>query len=181
MGTFLLNVSLLFGAFMSVQLALAWAEAASYPLGGGKSSLAGFGGVIILMMIRWLALAGPLAAGAARGHFAWLPGGRVGQVLTVITLHIILGVISLQTFNWILAAIQADNPGPLRLAWLPGLVLPMLVCAVAFWAVNREVVARRPWIGIAVIAVLILGHWAGWRQGYRRPSPTPAATTIPGS
>ena len=66
MSTLLLNVSLFFGAFMSVQLALAWAEAASYPLGGDKSSLAGFGGVIVLVMIRWLALAGPPIAGAGR-------------------------------------------------------------------------------------------------------------------
>ncbi|MBX3145256.1 MAG: hypothetical protein KF785_00685 [Gemmatimonadales bacterium] len=178
MSTLLLNVSLFFGAFMSVQLALAWAEAASYPLGGDKSSLAGFGGVIVLMMIRWLALAGPLIAGAGRGNFAWLPGGRTGQVLTVLTLHIVLGVISLQTFNWITAAIQADNPGPLKLAWLPGLVLPIVVIAVAFWSINRDGLTRRPWIGAVVAVLLIAGHWYGWREGYRRPSP-PAQTNAP--
>ena len=109
-------------------------------------------------MIRWLALAGPLIAGAGRGNFAWLPGGRTGQVLTVLTLHIVLGVISLQTFNWITAAIQADNPGPLKLAWLPGLVLPIVVIAVAFWSINRDGLTRRPWIGAVVAVLLIAGH-----------------------
>ncbi|MHB1327086.1 MAG: hypothetical protein ACYC2K_02680 [Gemmatimonadales bacterium] len=180
MVTFLLNVSLLFGALMSVQVTLGWGEAASYPLGGNKSSLAGFGTMIIVMLVRWLLLVGPLAVGAARGAFPMLPGGRTGQVLTAVTIHIVLGVISLQAFNWVLAAIQADNPGPMRLAWLPGLVLPIVVFGIAFWSINQDLIARRRWVAVVVFGLLIWAHWAGWRQGTYRPAPpTDTASVTP--
>ncbi len=165
--TFVANLLLLFAALLGAQLALAWGELGSYPLHGDKSGMAGFGAIIILMPMRWLAVAAALAIGVGRGGLP-LPIGRGAQVMLVLALHLALGVAAYQVFEWITAAIQRDLGGPQKVAIGFGVVVPVAVWLTAFWAANREWLGRRPVVAALVVVAVLAGHIAGWRSGYVR-------------
>jgi hypothetical protein len=163
-----IDLILLFALFISANLSLAWGEAGSFPVTGDKSSLAGFGGIVILMPMRWLALALALWVGAVRGGFPFLPGAPRWQAAQVILLYVILGVVSYRAFEWIVRGIQRSDPGPQRTAWIFGLVIPTIVFLIAAWAVNRRWVPRHVVIAGLAAAGIVAAHIAGWRSGYRR-------------
>lgn len=173
----LLDFLLVMALFISANMALAWGELGSYPMGGDKSGLAGLGGVFLFMLIRWPILALALVAGAYRGGYAGLPGSKGTQALVALGIHLLLGILAYRAFDWVVTAIQQDNPGPLKIAPLFGLVLPLLTFGVALFAVHRDWIPRHPVITAAVVVVLVWSHWAGWKQGYRRPAPPAAAAS----
>lgn len=165
--TIFADLLLLIAAVLGAQLAVAWGELGSYPLHGDKSGMAGFGAIIILMPMRWLAVGIPLAIGVARDGLP-LALGRRAQLALVMALHLALGVVAYRIFEWITDAIRRDDGGPRNVAIIFGVVAPMAVWLTGFWVVNREWVGRRPLVG-AVIALLVLAlHVAGWRSGYVR-------------
>jgi hypothetical protein len=168
MLTFLVDLALILAVFLSVNISLAWGELGSYPLGGDKSGLAGLGGVAMFMMMRWPIVAFALWLGVSRDGFAGLPGGRTGQALIVLVTHLALGVLTYQAFEWTVGAIQRDDPGPLRFAWVFGLVLPVVTFAAAFFGLHRSWVQKHPFMTLIPLALLIFAHWAGWGQGGRR-------------
>ena len=68
------NLILLFAMFVSANLALAWAELATFDVHGDKSSLAGLGAAFILMVMRWLLVA------ACWGWWRWCGMGACGRM-----------------------------------------------------------------------------------------------------
>jgi len=173
--TALLDILLLFATVFSVYLTVAWGEMAGFPVGGDRSRLSGLGGVPIFMMMRWTLLAFVLAGAANRGGFPSLPGGKGVQMALVVGVHMVLGYVSFETFDWVVRGIQSGDAGPQRYAWLFGLVLPLAVLLTAFWGINRGWLPRHPWIGAILVAGLLWSQLAAWRQGYRRPEPVPPA------
>jgi hypothetical protein len=129
--------------------------------------MAGFGAIIILMPMRWLAVAAALAIGVGRGGVR-LPIGRGAQVMLVLALHLALGVVAYRLFEWITGAIQNDLGGPQRIAIWFGVVAPVAVWLTAFWAANREWLGRRPVVAGFMVLVVLASHLAGWRSGYVR-------------
>jgi hypothetical protein len=166
--TVLVDLALLLALFVSFNISLAWGELGSYPLGGDKSGVAGLGGIALFMMMRWPIVAAALAVAAERGGFAGLPGGKGGQAAIVLGLHLALGILTYQAFEWIVGAIQRDAPGPLGFAWVFGLVLPIGTFGAALFGLHRASIPRHPWITAVVLIALVAGHWFGWRAGYRR-------------
>ncbi|MEZ4455211.1 MAG: hypothetical protein R2882_01485 [Gemmatimonadales bacterium] len=175
------DLLLAFAALISANVTLAWAEMATFDLAGDKSSLAGTGGVPILMLMRWLLLAVALLIGIGRGGFGFLPGGRWAQTGIVLGAHLLLGVISLRGFAWIVDGIQANNPGPQQFAVAFAFVLPLATFVVALWAIHREWAARHWLISLVALALLVAAHVGGWRSGLRTPRPAaaPAAAEAP--
>jgi hypothetical protein len=164
----LANLVLVFAVFIGANLSLAWGEVGSYPLHADKSSLAGFGAVVLLMPARWTALAFVLVFGVVRGGFDPLPGSTRWQAAQVLTGHLLLGILSYRAFEWMVAAIQRDDPGPQRFAWVFGLVLPLAVTLIGFWGVNRRWIPRHGVIALIAAGAIVAAHVAGWRAGYRR-------------
>lgn len=164
----LLDLGLLFAAFISANIALAWGEVGSYPFQGDKSGLAGLGGVVLFMLMRWGILAVVLAAGVARGGFAELPGGRAAQAALVLGAHAALGFVSYRGFEWITAAIQSSTPGPLRFAALFAFLIPIPAFFAAFWGLHRAWMPKHLVFSGVLMVLLVWGHVAGWRAGYRR-------------
>lgn len=177
--TIAVNALLLMAAFLSANLALAWGELGSYDIHGDKSGLAGLGAVPMLMAARWVFLAIGLAVALHRGLFRDLPLGRgLGAGLTF-ALHLGLGIVSYRGLEWVVGAIQASNPSPLRLAWVFGLLLPLPAFAAAFWGVNRGWIGRHPWLAAIVVGLFGWGQIAAWRQGYIRPTRPPSTQGTP--
>ena len=166
--TILVDLGLLLALFVSANLALAWGELATYPIGGDKSGLSGLGGVLFFMPMRWVLLGLTLWVGAARGGFDWLPGSGRWQVAQVLLAHGLLGILSYRVFEWVVQGIQQDNPTPQRFAWVFGLVIPIAVFLIAAWSVNRRWIGRHAVIGALLAGAVVAAHVAGWRSGYRR-------------
>ena len=165
--TIVADLLLVVAAFLSAQLAVAWGELGSYPLHGDKSGMAGFGAIIILMPMRWLAVATALVIGVGRNGLS-LAMGRRAQVVLVLVLHLALGVVAYRVFEWITGAIQRDLGGPQKLAIGFGVVAPVAVWLTAFFAVNRAWLGRRPVVAGVIVLVVITSHLAAWRSGYAR-------------
>ena len=159
------GILLALAMLLSAQLALAWAELGSFPVLGDKSSLAGCGGVILVMPMRWTLLAIVLAIGTARGAFSALPGGRGGQLAIVLAIHLALGVGAYLVFEWVTAGIQRGDSGAQAVAVVFGVVLPALVWLIASWGVARGWIARHPLLAGGVLTAAVLCHLAAWRQG----------------
>ncbi len=176
MVVIVVDLLLVMAALVSANMALAWGELGSHPMGGDKSGLAGLGGALMLMVIRWPMLALGLVVGAYRGGFAGLPGSKGTQALAAFAIHLLLGIVAYKAFDWVVTAIQQDNPGPLRIAPVFGLIFPLMTLGVVLFALHRQWAPRHPVITAAVVLALVWSHWAAWQQGYRRPSPPPAAT-----
>lgn len=175
---FLIDFLLVMAAFVSANIALMWGELGSHPLHGDKSGLAGLGGAFLFMVMRWPILAMALAWGSFRGGYEGLPGSRGNQAIAAVLIHLAIGVLTYKAFEWVVSAIQHDNPGPLKVAWVFGLVFPVVTFAVAFFAIHRDWIPKHPIITAVLLIALVWSHWAGWRAGYRRPAPpTPAAST----
>lgn len=181
--TALLNIVLLLAALLSAQLAVAWGELGSYPLQGDKSGMAGFGAVILLMPMRWLFLAAALAASFLRGAFSEIPGSQGLKFGVIIAVHLILGVVAYQVFEWICQSVRNGQAAPQRLAVVFGLFLPTAIWLIAFVAVNRAWITRHWLIAGLLAGLTIWAQVAAWRQGYVRPVaahiPTPSPNTGP--
>ncbi len=167
LGVVVGNLSLLFGVLMSANMALTWGELASFDLAGDKSALAGLGGALVFMAFRWLALAVVLGIAVWRGGFGRLPGSRGVQLVGVEVAHGALGVGSYQAFESVVGAIQRSDPGPLTFGWMFGVAIPLVVFGVGFFGLNAGWVRRRPLVAAALVALIVSGHLAGWREGYR--------------
>ncbi|MGE0556448.1 MAG: hypothetical protein AB7R55_23730 [Gemmatimonadales bacterium] len=165
--TVLADLALAVALLVSANLALAWAELASYPLDGDKSALAGLGAVIFLMPIRWLGLALALGLGAWRGGFAELPGSRGLQTAIVLLAHLALGIASYRGLEAVNAAIQRGAAWPVAMAWALGIALPVASLALAIWGLHRVSIGRHPWIALALFVILLGSHLAAWRSGVR--------------
>lgn len=168
----LVNVVLAVAVFMSIYVAAGWGEMAGIPAGGDKSGLGGLFSMLILMGIRWSALALLLIIAATGGAFSFLPGGRWTQLGIVLGAHVGLGVISYLGFNAVAEGLTADNLGPQRWAPLFGIVLPLPVLLAAGWGVNRDLLAGHPRIGVILVMAITFGHLVIFRQRYesmRRP------------
>ncbi len=176
MVVIVVDLLLVMAALISANMALAWGELGSHPMGGDKSGLAGLGGALMLMIVRRPLLSWGLVVHAYRGGFAGLPGSNGTQALVAFAIHLGLGILAYKAFGWVVTAIQQDHPGPLRIAPVFGLVLPLVTMGVALFALHRQWAPRHPVITAAVVLALVWSHWAAWQQGYRRPSPPPAAT-----
>jgi hypothetical protein len=161
------NLILLFAMFVSANLALAWAELATFDVHGDKSSLAGLGAAFILMVMRWLLVAGVLVIAALRGGFTELPRGRGAQLAIVLGGHAALGIVSYRGIEWMTAAIQQGNAGPLRWAWVFAFLVPFPALAAALWGLNRGWMPRHRLLALGLMALAVWGHAAGWRAGYR--------------
>lgn len=161
----LANLTLLIALFLSANIALMWGELASYDVHGDKSGLAGLGAGFFLMVMRWGALALALLIAAARGGFEDLPGSRSVQAVALLLAHALLGVVSYRGLEWMTAAIQRSDAGPLRWAWAFALLLPLPAFLAAFWGVNRAWIGRHPLLGLSIAAGLLAAHYAGWREG----------------
>jgi hypothetical protein len=168
----LLNSLFAVAVLMSIQMAAGWGEMAGIPAGGDKSGLGGLFSMLILMGIRWSALALLLLIVAVQGTFASLPGGRWSQFGIVLGAHAVLGVISYLGFNAVAEGLTADNLGPQRWSPLFGIVLPLPALLITGWAVNRDFFARHPRIGVTLALVITFGHLLIFRQrseSMRRP------------
>lgn len=161
--------------FLSANLALAWAELASFDIHGDKSALAGLGGAFFLMVMRWVFVAAVLVIAALRGGFEQLPGGRGTQLAIVLGVHALLGVVSYRGLEWMTAAIQRSDAAPLRHAWVFAFIVPLPALAAAVWGLNRRWMPRHRILALAFVALAVGGHVAGWRAGYRSPAPMPVA------
>ena len=164
----LLDLVLLFAAFLSANIALAWGELGSYNVHGDKSGLAGMMGMLMFMIMRWGVLAVALLVAVARGGFPELPGGRGVQSAIVLTVHAVLGIISYRGSEWITAAIQNSNAGPLRFAWMFAFLIPLPVFLVTLWGLHRNWIPKHWVISAVAVALLVWGHVAGWKAGFRR-------------
>ena len=60
----LLDLALLFAAFLSANIALGWGELGSFNVHGDKSGLAGMMGMFMFMIMRWGVLAVALLVAA---------------------------------------------------------------------------------------------------------------------
>lgn len=173
----LIDFLLVMAAFLSANIALMWGELGSYGPRADKSGLAGLGGAFLFMMMRWPILAVALAWGSFRGGYVGLPGSRSSQAIAAVLIHLAIGVLTYKSFEWVVAAIQHDNPGPLKVAWVFGLVLPLVTFGVAFFALHRDWIPNHPVITALLALALVLSHWGGWRAGYRRPTPAAEVST----
>ena len=164
----LLDLALLFAAFISANIALAWGELGSYNVHGDKSGLAGMMGMLMFMIMRWGLLAVALLVAVARGGFPELPGNRAVQSTIVIAVHAALGIISYRGSEWITAAIQNSNAGPLRFAWMFAFLIPIPVFLLTLWGLHRTWIPKH-WVLSAIgVVLLVWGHYAGWKAGFRR-------------
>jgi len=119
------------------------------------------------MIMRWVVLGVALLVAVARNGFPELPGGRGVQSAIVIGAHALLGFISYRGSEWLTTAIQNSNAGPLRFAWMFAFLIPIPVFLVTLWGLHRNWIPRH-WIISAIAVVLLLwGHLAGWRAGFR--------------
>jgi hypothetical protein len=164
----LLDLALLFTAFFSANIALAWGELGSYDVHGDKSGLAGLMGMLMFMVFRWSMLAVALLVAVQRGGFPELPGGRWAQSAIVLGVHAALGVVSYQGMEWITRAIQGSNAGPLRFAWMFAFLIPIPVFLAAFWGLHRSWIPKHWVLSAIVVVLLVWGHVAGWRAGYTK-------------
>ena len=164
----LLDLALLFAAFLSANIALAWGELGSYNVHGDKSGLAGMMGMFMFMIMRWGTLAVALLVAVTRGGFPWLPGGRWVQSAIVIGVHTVLGIISYQGMEWITRAIQNSNAGPLKFAWMFAFLIPIPVFLAAFWGLHRNWIPKHLIVSAIVVVLLVWGHIGGWQAGYKR-------------
>lgn len=158
------NLVLAVAVFMSIYLAAGWGEMAGIPAGGDKSGLGGLFGMLILMGIRWSAVALLLAVGVWSGGFGFLAQGRWAQLGIVLGLHAALGVVSYLGFNAVADGLTADNLGPQRWSPLFGLVVPLPALLAAGWGANREFCARHPRTGILLAMAITFGHVMIYRQ-----------------
>lgn len=164
----LLDLALLFAAFLSANIALGWGELGSYNVHGDKSGLAGLMGMFMFMVMRWGVLALALLAAVARGGYPGLPGGRGLQSGIVIGAHLLLGVASYRGMEWLTAAIQNSNAAPLRFAWIFAFLIPIPVFLAAFWGLHRSWIPTHRVLSAIVVVLLVWGHVAGWRAGVAR-------------
>lgn len=163
------NLILFFAVFVSANLALAWAELASFDVHGDKSSLAGLGGAFIFMVMRWLLVAAALVIAALRGGFDELPGGRGTHLAVVLAGHAALGIVSYRGIEWMTAAIQQSHATPLHWAWVFAFLVPLPALAAALSGLNRGWIPRHRIVALALVGLAVWGHVAGWRSGYRQP------------
>ena len=164
----LVDLALLFAEYLSANIALGWGELGSYNVHGDKSGLAGMMGMFMFMIMRWGVLALALLVAVARGGYPELPGGRALQSAIVIGVHTVLGVISYRGMEWITQAIQNSNPGPLRLAWMFAFLIPLPVFLITLWGLHRTWIPRHWVVSAIAVGLLVWGHVAGWKAGYRR-------------
>jgi hypothetical protein len=75
-----------------------------------------------------------------------------------------LGIISYRGSEWITAAIQNSNAGPLRFAWMFAFLIPLPVFLVTLWGLHRNWIPKH-WV-ISVLAVALLCG-AMWQAGKR--------------
>lgn len=174
--TSVLNIGLFLAVLLSAQLAVAWGELGSYPIQGDKSGMAGFGAIVFIMPIRWVLVTAVLVASVRRGLFASLPGGQWVKISILIGVHLVLGIVAYQVFEWITRELRLSNPGPQRLAILFGLLLPTPILLLAFFGVNRSWISRHWLIASIVAALVVWSQIATWRQGYVRRIPAPILT-----
>ncbi len=173
------NLVLAVAVFMSIYMAAGWGEMAGIPAGGDKSGLGGLFAMLILMGIRWTAVALLLGAGVWSGAFGFLAEGRWAQLGIVLGVHAALGVLSYLGFNAVAEGLSADNLGPQR--WSPwfGIVLPLPALLAAGWSANRELLARYPRTGILLAVAITFGHLMIYRQRYQSMRhPLQAGTAI---
>ncbi len=172
----LADLALLVAAFASVYLALAWGEMGSFPLHGDKSGLGGLMAVLLFMPMRWCPLLFALGIAVMRDGFTeLLPPRRGLQFGLLLGGHLLLGAASYAAFSWVSNSLQHDDPGPRRLAWTFGLLLPLPAFLVAFWGLHRAWIPRHPLLACLLVVLLGWGHLAGYRQGVGS-RPAPAAT-----
>jgi hypothetical protein len=164
----LLDIALLFTAFISANIALAWGELGSYNLQGDKSGLAGMMGMFMFMIMRWGMLALALVVAVARGGYPELPGNRWVQTAIVLGFHTVLGIISYRGMEWITAAIQTSTAGPQRFAWMFAFLIPIPVFLVTLWGLHRNWIPKHLVVSTIVVVLLVWGHVAGWSKGFRR-------------
>lgn len=163
-----LDICVFFAAFLSAHIALGWGELGSYDIQGDKSGLAGLMGMFLFMVMRWGILVLALVVAVARGGYPELPGGRWMQTAIVLGVHTCLGIISYRGSEWITAAIQSSTPGPLRFAWVFAFLIPIPVFLVALWGMHRSWIPKHLMVSAIVVVLLVWGHVAGWRTGFRR-------------
>lgn len=161
------NLVLAVAIFMSIYLAAGWGEMAGIPAGGDKSGLGGLFAMLILMGIRWTAVAVLLGAAVWSGAFGFLAEGRWTQLGIILGVHAALGLLSYFGFNAVAEGLSADNLGPQR--WSPwfGIVLPLPALLAAGWGANRELLARYPRTGILLAVAITFGHLMIYRQRYQ--------------
>jgi hypothetical protein len=163
-----LDLALLFAAFLSANIALGWGELGSYNVHGDKSGLAGMMGMFMFMVMRWGILALALVVAVGRGGYPELPGARGVQTASVLAIHTALGVVSYRGMEWITAAIQNSNAGPLRFAWMFAFLIPIPVFLLTLWGLHRTWIPKHWILSAIVIILLISGHVGGWRAGFRQ-------------
>jgi hypothetical protein len=164
--------------FMSIYMAAGWGEMAGIRGGGDKSGLGGLFAMLMLMGIRWAAVALLLLLAVWRGLFDFLPGGRWPGVGIVLGAHLLLGLVSYLGFNWVAEGLTADRFGPQRWSPLFGILLPLPALFVAGWAVNRDFLARHPRLGLVLAVAIALGHVALYRQRYESMRRPPQAVRV---
>lgn len=177
LATLIADVILAIALLMSLNLAASWGEMAGIPAGGDKSALGGLIAVLILMLIRWGAVAMLLWLGITRDAFSFLPAGRWPQVGIVLGGHLALGAVSYLGFNAVANGLTVDNLGPQKWSPLFGILLPLPALLLAGWAVNRDILTRHSRVGIVLAVTVAVGHFALFRQrleSMRRPHQAPA-------
>jgi hypothetical protein len=125
-------------------------------------------GMFMFMIMRWGILALALGVAVARGGYPELPGSRWVQTAIVLGIHTVLGIISYRGMEWITAAIQTSTPGPQRFAWMFAFLIPLPVFFAVLWGLHRNWIPKHLIVSTIVLVLLVWGHVAGWRAGFKR-------------
>jgi hypothetical protein len=118
--------------------------------------------VLMVLILRWVAIAVLLGIAAWRGGLEILPGSTVWIKLAVaLGIHLAIGALSGWGFSWVTNGLTHDNMGPQQWSWFFGVVVPLPVLLFTWWAINPGFAARSPKIAIALGLMVVVFHaWA---------------------
>jgi hypothetical protein len=136
-----------------------WGEMAGIVKGGDKSGLGGLMGVLIFLILRWIAVASLLGIAAWRGGLDFLPGSNAWMKLGLaLVIHAAIGALSYWGFSWVSNGLSHDNMAPQQWSWFFGVVVPLPMLLLAWWGINTGFAARSPRMALVLAVLVVVSH-----------------------